>query len=109
MGLHDYDVVRKYFDCWKPSGLHPATVPLCLQVLAVFLFLSGLLFSHSRCIHSLKHQECLEHSYYFKSPTIAHSEQTGCRSKGNFFVHICNEVSCLEIDIITHCSPLSDQ
>lgn len=84
MRLHDYDVVRKHFDCWKPSGLHPATVAFCLQVRALFLFVSWLLFSHSRCICSLKHQECLEHSYYFKSPTIAHSERTGCKSKGDF-------------------------
>lgn len=40
MGLHGYDVVRKNFNCWKPSGLHPATIALCLQVLAAFLFVS---------------------------------------------------------------------
>jgi len=39
MDLQDYDV-RKHFHCWNPSSPYPASVPLCLQGLAVFLFVS---------------------------------------------------------------------
>lgn len=54
MDLQDYNIKKKYFDCCKPSGSYPVGVLLCLHVLAVFLFASSLLFSHYRCLHSLR-------------------------------------------------------
>lgn len=105
MDLQDYDVVRKYFDCWNPSGLYPACVPLCLQVLAIFLFVSWLLFSHFRCIHSLRTLNVLWNTAiilnHLLSPTM---NKQAVKARVTFFVHVCDEVSYLEIDLVTHCS-----
>lgn len=82
---HDYNVVRKHFNCWNLSGppsqcsfvfAGACCIPVCLLT-AIFSFQ----------VHSLSQnsERALDHSYCFKSPTLTHNDQTGFKSKGDFF------------------------
>lgn len=60
-------------------------------------------------VHLLAQNTVLWNIAIILNHLLSRTMNKGCKSKGDFFVHVCDEVSYLDTDLVTHCSWLSAQ